>query len=90
MDDGPYCHHAGASGEEMSAGPDAANSNVEPRRAKVQRMMRRLASFARGVGLDEAVTLKIIRQVAADMSSRMDDERLIEARMRMIAAAMAG
>ena len=89
MDDGPYCHPAGASGERMSAGPNAANSNVEPRRAEVQRMMRRLTGFAHGLRLDEAVTLRIVRQVAADMSSRMDDERLIEARMRMIAAAVA-
>ena len=74
----------------MSAGPDAANSNVEHERAEVQRILRRLAGFARGLGLDEAVTLMIVRQVAVDMSSRMDDERLIEARMRMIAAATTG
>ena len=74
----------------MSAEPNAANCNVEPGSAEVQRVMRRLAGFARGPGLDEAITSQTVRQVAADMSSRMDDERLIEARMRMIAAAMAG
>ncbi|MCJ2101040.1 hypothetical protein [Methylobacterium sp. E-046] len=68
---------------------DHANSNSELRKAEVQRMMRRLIGFARGLGLDEATIRRIVRQVAADMPSRMDDERLVEARLRMVAAAMA-
>jgi len=73
----------------MSAGSNAANSNVEPERAEVQRMMRRLAGFAGGLGLDESATRRIVRQVATDMPSRMEDERLVEARLRLVAAAMA-
>lgn len=69
--------------------PEPANSNIEPRRAEVQRMMRQLAGFAGELGLDEAATWRIVRQVAADMPSRMDEERLVEARMRMIAAVTA-
>lgn len=65
-----------------------ANSNFEPRKAEVQHMMRRLDGFARGLGLDEAATRKIAVQVAADMPMRTEEERLVEARGRMVAAAM--
>ncbi|MGH1575567.1 hypothetical protein ACRAWG_39310 (plasmid) [Methylobacterium sp. P31] len=47
--------------------------------------MRRLDGFARGLGLDEAVTRQIVEKVVADMPLRTDEERLIEARMRLIA-----
>lgn len=53
-------------------------------RAAVQHMMRRLDGFARGLGLDEAATRRIVQDVAADMPVRTDEERLIEARLRMI------
>ncbi|MGT2478833.1 hypothetical protein ACU4GR_08045 (plasmid) [Methylobacterium oryzae CBMB20] len=54
----------------------------------MQHMMRRLDGFARGLGLDEAATRKIAVQVAADMPMRTEEERLVEARGRMVAAAM--
>lgn len=49
-------------------------------------MMRRLDGFARGLGLDEAVTRQIVEKVVADLPVRSDDECSIEARMRMIEA----
>ena len=65
----------------MSNNPESAHE-----RAAAQYMMRRLDGFARGVGLDEAATRKIVEQVAADMLMRTDEERVIEARARMIEA----
>ncbi|WP_457108834.1 hypothetical protein [Methylobacterium sp. P5_C11] len=49
-------------------------------------MMRRLDGFARGLGLDEAITRQIVEKVVADMPVHTDDERLAEARARMIVA----
>jgi len=57
-------------------------------RAAIQRMMRRLNGFARGLSLDEAATRKIVEQVVADMPERSDEEHLIAARHRMIMAAI--
>jgi hypothetical protein len=54
--------------------------------AATQRMMRRLDGFARGLGLDEAATRQIVEKVVADMAMRTDEERLMEARARMIEA----
>lgn len=65
---------------------EPANSNVAPRRAEVQHMMQHLNDFARELGLNEAATLRIVENVAADMPMRRDDERLIEARTRMAQA----
>jgi hypothetical protein len=55
-------------------------------RAAVQHMMRRLDGFARGLGLDEATAREIVEKVAADMAERSDDERMMEARKRMLLA----
>ena len=63
-----------------------ANSNIKPEAAAVQRVMRRLDGFARGLGLGEATTRQIVEKVAADMPMRSDEERLVEARARMILA----
>lgn len=49
-------------------------------RATVQQMMRRLDGFARGLGLDEAITPAIDEKVAVDMIDQPDEERLAEAR----------
>lgn len=64
---------------DMNKDPKAAHE-----RDAIQYMMRRLDGFARGVGLDEAATRQIVEKVAADMLMRTDEERLIEARTRMI------
>ncbi|MCB4803491.1 hypothetical protein QO001_000835 [Methylobacterium brachiatum] len=55
-------------------------------RAVVQQMMRRLDGFARGLGLDEAATRQIVEKVAADMVDQPDEERMMEARKRMLLA----
>ncbi|EIZ81897.1 hypothetical protein WYO_5485 [Methylobacterium sp. GXF4] len=55
-------------------------------RTTVQHMMRRLDGFARGLGLDEATTRQIVEKVAADMVERSDEERMMEARKRMLLA----
>ena len=65
----------------MSDEPKAAHE-----RAAIQHMMRRLDGFARSVGLDEAAARGIVEKVAADMLMRTDEERVIEARTRMIEA----
>ena len=65
---------------------DPANSNVEPRTAEVRYMMDRLDGFARGLGLDEAATRQIVEKVLADMPIRTIQERLTEARARMVQA----
>ncbi|MGH1574965.1 hypothetical protein ACRAWG_35420 [Methylobacterium sp. P31] len=51
-----------------------------------QRLTRRLDGFARGLGLDGATTREIVKKVLADMPTRTDDERLMEARKRMLVA----
>jgi hypothetical protein len=56
---------------------------IEP---ATQHMMRRLDGFARGLGLDEATTRGIVEKVAAAMPEQPDEERLAEARRRMIVA----
>lgn len=66
---------------------DPANSNVEPRTSEVRHMMDRLQAFAQGLGLDEVATRQIVEKVLADMPIRTIQERLTEARARMIAAA---
>jgi hypothetical protein len=48
--------------------------------------MRRLDGFARGLGLDGAITRAIVEKVAVDMLDQSDEERLAEARRRMIVA----
>ena len=53
-------------------------------RATVQQMLRRLDGFARGLGLKEGTTRGIIEKVIADMPDQPDEERLAEARRRMI------
>jgi hypothetical protein len=65
---------------------DPANSNVEPPTAEVRYMMDRLGELARGLGLDEAVTRQIVEKVLADMPIRTTQERLTEARARMVVA----
>ena len=57
-----------------------------PDRAAVHRAMARLDGFARGLGLDEATTRGIVEKVVADMPDQPDEERLAEARSRMIVA----
>ncbi|KNY23808.1 hypothetical protein [Methylobacterium sp. ARG-1] len=54
--------------------------------AAIQHMMRRLDGFARGLGLDEATTRRIVEKVAADMVDQPYEQRMIEARTRMIVA----
>lgn len=56
-------------------------------RAAVQRLVRRLDGFARGLGMDATTAQQIVESVVADMPSRLDEERAIEARTRMIIAA---
>lgn len=56
-------------------------------RAAVQRLMRRVEGFARGLGLDDASARRVVEAVVADMPSRLDEERVAEARVRMISAA---
>ena len=55
-------------------------------RAAVQHMMRQLDGFARGVGLDEATTRQVVERVVVDMPVHTDEERLAEARNRLIIA----
>jgi len=59
---------------------------LDPSHAAAQRLIRRLDGFARGLGLEGAITRKIVEKVLADMPSRTDDERLMEARKRMLMA----
>ena len=69
-----------ASGEGMS------ESFPPPYRAAAQRAMARLDGFARGLGLDEATTREIVEKVVVEMPLAEDEERLVEARYRMIVA----
>ena len=68
-------------GFRMSDDPEATHE-----RAVIQRMMRRLDGFARGLGLDDATARRIVEQVLADMPVHTDEERLTEARHRLIAS----
>lgn len=43
--------------------------------------------FARGLGLGNFSTRRIVEAVVADMPPRLDEEREAEARVRMISAA---
>lgn len=65
----------------MNDDPDAARE-----RAAIQHMMRRLDGFARGLGLDEAITRQVVEKVAAEMPDSSNDERRDAARQRMIVA----
>jgi hypothetical protein len=65
----------------MSDDPEATHE-----RAAIQHMMRRLDGFARGLGLDEAATRQIVEKIVADMPVHTDEERLAEARNRLIIA----
>ncbi|WP_447679850.1 hypothetical protein [Methylobacterium mesophilicum] len=47
--------------------------------------MARLDGFARGLGLDDAVTRVIVEQVVVELPLAEDEQRLAEARQRMIA-----
>ena len=49
-------------------------------------MMRRLKGVARVLDLDETAMRQIVEQVVADMPMRTDEERLAEARARVVAA----
>ena len=57
-----------------------------PERAAIQHMMRRFDSLARGIGLDEGAMRQIVEQVVADKPVHTDEERLTEARNRLIVA----
>ncbi|MBN4094633.1 MULTISPECIES: hypothetical protein [unclassified Methylobacterium] len=59
------------------------------KQAAIQRMMRRLDGFARGLGLDEAATREIVMRIAADMPERSDEDRLESARRCLLTAASA-
>jgi hypothetical protein len=63
-----------------------SDGTAPPDRTATQHMMRRLDGFARGLGLDEATTRGIVERVAADMLERSDEERMMEARKRMLLA----
>ncbi|CAM3026401.1 hypothetical protein JHFBIEKO_3087 [Methylobacterium mesophilicum] len=65
----------------MSDGPNPAHEH-----AAIQHMMRRLDEFARGLGLDEATTRQIVEKVATGMVDQSDEERMMEARQRMLIA----
>ena len=55
-------------------------------RAAVHRVMVRLDGLARGLGLDEATTREIVEKVVVEMPLAEEEERLVEARHRMIVA----
>jgi len=67
-------------------GPD--QPEVAHERAAVQHLMRRFDGFARGLSLHEAAPQQIVELVAAEMLMGTDEERLIEARTRMIEASV--
>jgi hypothetical protein len=67
----------------MCGDPEAAHEQ-----AMIKFMLRRLDGFADGLGLHEAVARKIVKEVAADMPMRTNEERLMEARARMVAASV--
>lgn len=55
-------------------------------RAVIQHIMRPLDGFTSGLGLDKAATRQIVEATAADMPAREDEERMVEARLRIIEA----
>jgi hypothetical protein len=55
-------------------------------RVAVRQMMRGLDGFARSLGLDEGATRTIVEKVIADMPEHLHDERMMEARKRMLLA----
>ena len=57
-----------------------------PNKVTVHRAMARLDGFARGLGLGEATTRQIVEAVVTDMPDQPEDERLAEARCRLIVA----
>jgi hypothetical protein len=65
------------------------DSEAMHERAAIQHMMRRLHGFAGGLGLDERDTRRIAEGVAVDMPMRTDEERVVEARVRLAAGLMA-
>jgi hypothetical protein len=64
----------------------SGSPGTDHERTAIQYMMRRLDGFARGLVLDEATTRTIIETVVADMPDQMHEDRLAEARRRMIVA----
>ena len=52
----------------------------------IQRLRRQVDGFARGLGVDIDVTRQIVEKVVADMPDRDDDQRLMEARKRLLIA----
>lgn len=56
-------------------------------KAAVQRLVRRVDGFARGLGLDGDTMRQIAEGVIADMPSCLDEERVMEARKRLLLAA---
>ena len=54
--------------------------------AAVQHMMRYLDGVARVLGMDEATTRAIVEKVVTEMPNQQDEDRIAEARLRMIVA----
>ena len=54
----------------------------------VKRIVARLDGFARGLGLERAVARGIVEAVVADLPDRDDEALAMEARKRMLKAAM--
>lgn len=63
---------------------DDASGRVD--RAAVNRLLNRLNGFAYGLGLDETTARQIAEEVAAAIPFGADEERVVEARKRMLAA----
>ena len=61
----------------MNADPDQLDPTH--RRTAIQRRMRCLGGFSRGLSLDKASARGIIENVAAEMLMRTDEEHMIEA-----------
>ena len=53
----------------------------------VQRLIRRIEGFARGLGVNGEALRQIAEGVVGDMPDRLDEERLTEARTRLLLAA---
>ena len=67
----------------MSDDPEVAHELAVSRH-----MMRRSDRFARRLGLDEATKREIIKKVVFEMPLVEEEERLIDARARMIIASV--
>jgi hypothetical protein len=52
----------------------------------VQRLRRQVKGFAIGLGVDIEAMQQIVEKVVADMPDRDDDDRLMEARKRLLVA----